>query len=123
MKIPEGYQVVMPYLLINGAAKFMEFTQKVFDAKLIIKEMRDKNLIMHAEVNIGGSLIMFADSTEEFRPREATLMVYVDNADITFKKALAEGAEVVRDLSDQQYGRTGGVKDPFGITWWITSVI
>ena len=123
MKIPEGYQTVMPYLLINGADKFIDFTQKVFGAKLILKEMRDEQHIMHAEVNIGGSLIMFADSTEEFKHREATFMVYVNDADITFNKAVAEGAEVVRDISDQQYGRTGGVKDPFGITWWITSVI
>ena len=123
MKIPDGYQAVMPYLLVNGAQKFIDFTEKVFSAKLKLKMMRDEKLVQHAEINIGESMIMLADSTEEFQPRQTTLMVYVDNADETYEKAIAEGAKVVRELSDQEYGRSGGVIDPFGITWWITSII
>jgi uncharacterized glyoxalase superfamily protein PhnB len=123
MKLPEGYQAVMPYLLVNGASKFIDFAENVFDAKLKFHVMRDENLIQHAEILIGDSVIMLADSTEELKPREATLMVYVDNADKTFKKAIDAGVSVIRELSDQEYGRSGGVTDPFGITWWITSVI
>ena len=123
MKVPEGYQPVMPYLLIEGALKFIDFTEKVFGAKLKLKVMRNEKLVQHAEINIDDSVIMLADSTEEFKPREVTLMVYVANADETYKRAIAEGAKVVRELSDQEYGRSGGVTDPFGITWWITSVI
>ena len=40
----------------------------------------------------------------------------------SFKKAIAEGATVLMELSDQNYGRTCGVTDPFGNIWWITSV-
>ncbi len=38
------------------------------------------------------------------------------------KKAIEEGAITVTELSDQNYGRTGGVSDPLGNSWWITSV-
>ena len=51
----------------------------------------------------------------------AGLFIYVEDADETYKKAIEEGATVVTTLSDQAYGRSGGVKDPFGNTWWITA--
>lgn len=52
-----------------------------------------------------------------------SVIPYLDNADKIFKKAIAEGAKIVIELSNQEYDRTGGVTDPFGITWWITSII
>jgi len=39
------------------------------------------------------------------------------------KKALENGATAVTQLGNQSHGRSGGVKDSFGNTWWITSVI
>ena len=33
----------------------------------------------------------------------------------------AAGAKLVTPVADQQYGRSGGVEDPFGLTWWITT--
>jgi PhnB protein len=123
MKIPDGYEAVMPYLIVKNASAFIDFTKKVFNAELTFRILRDENLVRHAEIKIGGSPIMLADCTDKFRPREATLMVYVENADETYKKAIDEGAEIITELSNQEYGRTGGITDPFGITWWITSVI
>lgn len=121
VQIPDNYQV-MPYLIVQNASKFIEFMQKVFGAIETYKTMRDANTIMHGEIMIGGSTIMFADSTDQYSPRPAGLFIYVDNADERYKKALGEGATAVSDLADQPYGRSGGVLDPFGNTWWITSI-
>jgi PhnB protein len=121
MKIPEGYQQVMPYLIVRDAAKFIDFTAKVFGAKEKMKVMRDERLVMHAEIAIGDSVIMFADATEKFDPRTAALFVYVEDADRTYNKALAEGATSVTPMSDQEYGRSGGFADPFGNVWWPTT--
>ncbi len=122
--IPEGYQTVMPYLIVKGAQKFIEFKEKVFDAveNKSHRHMREETIIIHSEITIGGSTIMFADSTGQFQPRTAGLFVYVDNADDTYKKAIDKGAKVVTEMSDQAYGRSGRVEDPFGNIWWITSV-
>jgi len=121
-KIPDGYQTVTPYLIIKNAAAFIEFTERVFDAKLISKHMRDETIIMHAEIKIGDdSIIMFADSTEQFSPRPAGFFVYVDNADKTYETALSNGAVAVTEITDQPYGRSGGVEDAFGNTWWLTT--
>ncbi len=122
-KIPEGYQAVMPYLIIENASAFIGFVQKVFNAELLNKHIRDENIIMHAEIKIGDSIIMLADSTQQYPPQPAGFFIYVDDADKTYETALNNNAITVTEISDQSYGRSGGVKDAFGNTWWITSLI
>ncbi|HVX27710.1 MAG TPA: VOC family protein [Parafilimonas sp.] len=122
-KIPEDFQTVTVYLVVNNATSFLKFVQDVFNAVLVNKHMRDENIIMHAEIKIGNSIIMFADSTDEYAPMNAGIFIYVEDADVTYKKALNNGASAVTQLANQSYGRSGGVKDAFGNTWWITSVI
>jgi PhnB protein len=122
LNIPEGYQQVMPYLIVENAAAFMEFMQKVFGAEERNKAMRDEKLIMHAELSIGGSVIMLADATDLYKPQPAGLFVYVEDCDTTYNNALANGASSVSEPADQSYGRSAGVKDAFGNTWWMTAV-
>lgn len=58
--------------------------------------MRDEgNLIMHGEIKIGNSIIMFADSTAEYPPMNAGLLIYVKDAGITYNKAFENGASAV----------------------------
>ncbi len=121
-KIPANYQTVMPYLILNGAKEFIPFVENVFAAKLTYKVMRDEQTIMHAEIMIGDCTIMFADATPEFNKQTAGLFVYVDNADETFKKAIENGSATITEITDQPCGRSGGITDPFGNAWWITSI-
>jgi PhnB protein len=121
MKIPDGYQQVMPYLIVKDAASFLDFTKNVFGAKEKMKVMRDEHTVMHAEIKIGDSVIMFADATSQFGPRPAGLFVYVEDADEAYNRAIAQGATSVMPMTDQEYGRSGGVADPFGNIWWPTT--
>ena len=123
LNIPEGYQQVMPYLIVENAASFMEFTKKVFGAKEKQKHMRDEKLIMHAEISIGSSVIMLADATETYAKRSANMFIYVDDCDAVYKNALANGATSVTEPGDQGYGRSAGILDPLGNTWWLTAVV
>ncbi len=123
MNIPEGYQAVMPYLILQNAKGFIDFTEKVFNATLKHKELReDGNTIRHAEMEISGSVIMCAETTDEFPVQTANLFVYVEDADQTYASALKNGATTVNEPADQSYGRSGGIADPNGNVWWITSV-
>ena len=122
-KIPEGYQTITPYLILKNATAFIEFTQKVFNAEVISKHERGEETIMHSEIKIGNSIIMFADSTEQYAQSPAGFFIYVEDADKVYENALKNGAVSVTEITDQSYGRSGGVKDIFGNTWWITSVI
>ncbi|HEU5053930.1 MAG TPA: VOC family protein [Hanamia sp.] len=124
MNIPKGYQAVMPYLILKDAAGFIDFTAKVFHAQLMNKHLREDNqTVMHAEVNISGSVIMFAEATEQYPVQTANLFVYVDDADETYNVALHNAATSINEPADQPYGRSCGVKDPFGNSWWITSQV
>lgn len=119
--IPPGYQRVMPYIIVPGAEAFMDFLHKVFGAEEKLKLLHDNSQIMHAEMTIGDSTIMLADSNDQWGPDTAGLFVYVDNADHIYSLALEHGASSVMTPSDRDYGRACGVKDMWGNTWWITS--
>lgn len=123
MDIPSTHQTVMPYLILNEAKKFLLFTQKVFGAQVTHESMRDENTLGHCEIQIGGCTIMFSDTANEWSENLGHLFIYVANADETFKKAIEEGASVIMEMADQPYGRSGGIKDPCGNTWWITSAV
>jgi PhnB protein len=123
LNTPEGYQRVMPYLIVENAAAFFSFTQNVFGAEEKYKAMRTETLIMHAEISIGGSVMMFADVTEQHAKQTAGLFIYVDDCDKVYQKALTNGAVTVTEPADQDYGRSAGVKDPFGNTWWLTAAV
>lgn len=123
MDIPDGHQQVMPYLIVKGADQFMDYTRKVFDAVLAMRVDRPgTQSLMHGEMLIGESRIMFAEATDEWTAFPASLFIYVPDADAAYHRALNAGGTVVMDLSDQDYGRTCGVKDHFGNVWWMTTV-
>lgn len=124
MNLPANHQTIMPYLILNGASEFINFTEKVFDSEKTNTEVfRKDGTIMHAEILLNKSTIMVADHTKDWTKQTANLFVYVPNADETYQKALDNGATNLMGLSNQDYGRTCGVTDPFGNVWWITSII
>lgn len=124
MNIPNGHQSVMPYLMLNNAAGFITFMQNVFAATLQHISYRDEALqvVMHGELNCGGSTIMFCDTTEDWKEQTANMFIYVNDADATYQKATGAGAITIMPPEDKDYGRSCGVRDAFGNTWWITSV-
>jgi PhnB protein len=124
MKIPEEYTQLMPYLIVKGADDFRKFMTIVFDAKDQLIVPNEDGSLMHGELKIGNAVVMFAEAGGQFHVMNAGMLIYVDNADATYKKALAAGAVTVegQEPSDKDYGRACGVKDPFGNTWWITSL-
>lgn len=125
MKIPGQYNQLMPYLILKGTDDFRKFMAKVFDAKEQLIVPGEDGTVMHGELRVGNAVIMFAEAGGQFGVMNAGMFIYVDNADITYQKALTAGATTVegQEPADKDYGRACGVKDPFGNTWWITSVI
>jgi PhnB protein len=119
-KNPDYYQTVMPYLILKNVEAFLKFIEKTFGAEIKMKHT-DNGRIVHAEIVIGNSTIMAGESNQDWSSQPAGLFINVDSADKTYQKALDEGATSVMPLSDKEYGRTGGVQDSNGNTWWITS--
>jgi len=128
--IPDGYHSVTPYLILDDAARALEFYKKAFGAVELMRMQAPGGRIGHAEIRIGNSPIMLADENPQMNAKSArsfggssvSLMVYVDNVDAMVAQAVAAGGKLVRPVADQFYGdRTGGVDDPFGYHWYIAT--
>ncbi|MGA2246587.1 MAG: VOC family protein [Verrucomicrobiota bacterium] len=128
--IPDGYTSVTPYLYLREAADAIQFYKQVFNATERMRLPRPDGKIGHAEIDIGGSVIMLADEAPERGARSphaiggspVSLLVYVPNVDEVFTKALAAGAKQLRPVEDQFYGdRSGGFSDPFGHLWHVST--
>jgi PhnB protein len=130
--IPDGYHSVTPYLMMDGAAAAIAFYQEVFGATELFRMNDPKGHVSHAEIRIGDSVVMLADThpgTPCSGPRSlggstVGLMIYLDNVDTVFARALRAGGKSLRPLTNQFYGdRSGTLEDPFGHVWTIATHI
>ena len=123
LQLPEGYNTVMPYLIVKDALGLMQFLEEVFGAEEKMRVMADNGQLRHGEVLRNESCIMIAEASDQWTVQNAGMFIYVGNADDTYKKALAAGASSIMEPVNQTYGRSCGVTDPQGNTWWITSAL
>ncbi len=124
-KIPKGYHSVTPYLVLSGGcSKALELYREAFGAEELMR-MEMGSGIGHAEVRIGDSIIMMADAAPPEWPATSSLvMLYVENCDAVFERAVAAGCSVMQPLEDKFYGdRSGTVRDPHGQMWCIATHI
>jgi PhnB protein len=122
--IPEGYHTVTPYLVVEGAAGLLDFLKQAFDAKEVFRMAGPNGTVAHAEVKIGNSMIMVGDAGAEHPATPGVICLYVENVDEVYQRAVAAGATSIKEVANQFYGdRSGGVKDPSGMQWWISTHI
>ena len=120
--VPDGFHTLTPYLTVDNAQTLMNFIEQAFDGKVVYRMNDDEGNVRHAEMKIGDSMLMLGQARDEWHPKEANLVLYVPDCDAMYQKALAAGGTTVRELSTQPCGdRSGGVKDPQGNTWWIST--
>ena len=128
--IPDGYHSITPYLIVNGAAKAIDFYKRAFGAVELMRMPGPDGKIGHAEIKIGDSALMLADEHPEMGYRgpqslggtAVSMMVYVERVDDVFGRALAGGAKELQPVKDQFYGdRSGTLQDPFGHKWTVAT--
>ena len=128
--IPAGYHTATPYLIVNDAAKALEFYKQAFGASEVMRMAGPGGSIMHAEIKIGDSIIMLGQenlkagvrSPQSLGGSPMFLYLYVEDCDRVFNRAVNAGATAAMPLKDQAWGdRSGNVRDPFGHSWWIAT--
>jgi PhnB protein len=128
--IPDGYHTATPYLILNDAAKAIEFYKRAFGAAELMRLPAPGGKIGHAEIKIGDSHIMLSDEWPEqgykgpaaLGGSPVSIMLYVNDVDATAAQAVSAGAKVTKPVQDQFYGdRSGTFTDPFGHIWHIST--
>lgn len=128
--VPAGYHTATPYLIIKGAGLAIEFYKKAFGATEIMRFPTPGGCIGHAEIKIGDSPIMMADEypdmgyvgPQTLKGTSCSILLYVEDADAVFNRAVAAGAKASEPMQDKFYGdRAGTVVDPFGHRWTIAT--
>ena len=119
---PQDYGTVTPYLIVDGVPGLIDFLRETFHAEERARINDKEEHVGHAEIKIGNSIIMMADSTPQYNPIPSQLYVYVENVDDTYRQGLKAGGTSEQEPTTQFYGdRTAAVKDPTGNIWWIAS--
>jgi PhnB protein len=120
--IPSGYHTIAPYIIVPRAGEFIEFLKSAFGGTERFRVGREpgSELIMHAEVAIGNSVIELADAYEPIPAAPVAIHLYVEDAYSSFKRAIDAGATSIYEVGEHVSGDTqGAVRDPFGNLWYI----
>jgi uncharacterized glyoxalase superfamily protein PhnB len=128
---PAQPSTLTPYIVVSDARRAMDWYVEVFGAQRRGElHVNADGTIGHAEVGIGGAVLMFAEASDLWPdvPVRApdspvtfshTLHLEVDDVDASTERARRSGASVEREPTDQPYGRGAVIIDPFGHRWML----
>jgi PhnB protein len=128
--IPQGYHTATPYLVVRNAAEAIEFYKKNFGAQETLRMPSPDGKISHAEIKVGDSIIMLADendmgvskSPQTLGGTTAGVMLYLEDVDAVFQRAVDAGSRAVMPPADMFWGdRYGQFIDPFGQAWSVAT--
>jgi PhnB protein len=128
--IPDGYRTATPYLIVKGAVDAIEFYKRAFGATEMLRMADPQGGIAHAEIKIGDSVIMLADEHPSMGYRgprsiggsSVSILLYLEDVDAVFARAIKAGAKSQRPVMNQFYGdRSGTLEDPFGHVWTVAT--
>jgi len=131
---------ISPYISFNGnCEEAVLFYEKAFNVKAEIMRYKDapkendyqvqegtENLIMHAQFELNGEMIMFADMPPEYPVKTGNniaIMAEFDNTEIAKSAfdALKENSTVTMELQETFWSKCfGSLIDKFGIYWNIS---
>lgn len=130
--IPDSYRRITPCLVVQGAAKALDFYAGVFGATERMRSPGPHGTIAHAEIQIGDSVVIVEDENPQrgtAAPPAGGLagtpvfqFIYVEDVDAVVERAVGLGATLKRAPENQFYGdRDSFVVDPFGHGWTIAA--
>ncbi len=131
--IPDGLSTVTASVVVEGAAKAIDWYRKVFGAtERGQRHLGPDGKVMHAELQLGSSVIFINDAMggapgvvrdgRSLGGSPVSLSLYVEDCDTVFNKATENGSKVMMPLGDQFWGdRWGSFTDPFGLNWSVAT--
>ena len=119
--IPGGFHTLTPGCAVRNSAQAIDFYKRAFGARERSRFAGPDGTVVHAELEIGDSVFMLGEAIKA-PPHAMQVMMYVDDCDAVYKRAVSAGAVAKEPVTDQFWGdRAGRVKDPFGNEWYIAT--
>ncbi|HEY7302583.1 MAG TPA: VOC family protein [Bryobacteraceae bacterium] len=126
------YSPVSVYLMVDDGNAALDFYRRAFGAD-VTETYPYEGKLGHATLSVNGSDVMLSDefpeavtgvrSPKSLGGTTCSVSLSVDDADTWFERARAAGAEVIRPLNDEFYGRSGKLRDPFGHVWGVVGPV
>jgi len=123
--IPRGQPNLMPSLQPVGASKMIAFLKEAFRAEELLVHRSPDGAVRYASMRVGTSVVEMGEAHGEWQPMPSVFMMYVDDVDAWYERAIkAEGVIVKDEPKLQPHGaRMGSIQDPFDNVWYIASQV
>ncbi len=122
--VPEGLRDINVYLHPTGTPRFIEFLESAFGAEQVARYESPEGVVLHAKVRVGDSMVEMGEAHGSYQPLPTTIFMYVPDVDAVYRRAIEAGGTSLFEPADQPYGdRNGGVIDPVGNYWYISTHI
>lgn len=133
--IPEGYQAIVPHLILSDAERAIRFYRRAFLATEIYRLTDRNGRIAHAELQLRDCRLTVSDEVDDLPERGSKsarslggcpvmLVVYTPELDDVARRFVSAGGVIVSPLQNHFYGdRSGQFRDPEGYTWTLTERI
>lgn len=116
---------IFPALRYEDANTAIEWLKRAFGFQEKAVYRSEDGAVNHAELALGAGIVMLGQSRGPDRldggtPHASTASIYivVADPDAHYERARAEGTEIVRELTDEDYGsREYSARDPEGNLW------
>jgi PhnB protein len=124
------YPTITPHLGVDDPAAALDFYERAFDARELVRLALPDGTIAHAEMLIGDALVTLGKAIPEYHlaapspdePVQVSITYFTDDADALYAQAVDAGATPVTPVSDQFHGdRVGSLRCPFGHRWIIAT--
>lgn len=128
-RLPEGKPALMPNLVVTGGRRALDFYRDAFGAE-VLSAFEHDGVLMHSELRINGAVFLVCDAMPAYGLAAAdpdgdvmaSFMLYVDDVDAVFARAVDLGAKPLEEPSLQFHGaRAGSLRDPFGHRWMLNT--
>jgi PhnB protein len=120
--VRKGFRTITPYLQVMPVEEVITFVKKAFGGEELFRSRGGAGGI-HTEIRVGDAMLMIGGGgTWQGPARPAGMLIYVDDADEFYRRAMEAGAISIHEPVTQPYGdREGSVTDTAGNNWYITT--
>lgn len=118
---PIGFTTLNSFFIATDVEGLIAFLREVFGGEEHpeARTVDVDGLLLHAELEIGGTTLMFGERKPDWPFLPQLTQIYVDDVDAALETAARLGARVVTHPTDFFGTVFSRILDPWGNMWWV----